>query len=177
MAAKIPQDVTREDRLIGPLTLKQFLYLLFGGAIIFTAYQYYINFYLYFIEFASISLIVASLTVALAFAQINGRPFGIFLINLWGYLFSPKMLVWEKQESMPIKVHQNPTTNASDDKNKGAKKGANASQLELLAQVLDTGGKMNREIVQDEPRIGQLGQNLAQVEEPEVEDVLLETDE
>src|SRR3990172_5982558 len=97
MAAKIPQDVTREDRLIGPLTLKQFLYVLGGAALVFIAYQYYTRKYLYFTEFVLISLVAVALSVSLAFIQINGRPFGLFALQLWHFWTSPKQAVWHKE--------------------------------------------------------------------------------
>ncbi|MBU2634752.1 MAG: PrgI family protein, partial [Nanoarchaeota archaeon] len=50
MRIKIPQGVTKEDKLVGPLTLKQFLYVLGGASVIFIAYQYYARAFLYFTE-------------------------------------------------------------------------------------------------------------------------------
>jgi len=35
MQYQVPQFIEVEDRIIGPLTLKQFLYLAFAGAILF----------------------------------------------------------------------------------------------------------------------------------------------
>lgn len=175
MAAKIPQDVTREDRLIGPLTLKQFLYLLFGGAIIFISYQYYTNLYLYFIEFVVISFIAGSLALALAFAKINGRPFITFVVNLIGYIFSPKQLAWDKADTSVMRVQMPVKVKSKDDKPKDEKK-TSSSQLELLAQVLDTGGKMNEELEDQSARVGTIADNVSKVDEPDVDDVLTETD-
>src|SRR5690606_23130720 len=87
---------TREDRLIGPLTLRQFLYVLLGGGIVFVAWQAFVNYYLYFHEFLIITFIAGGLTLALAFAKVNGRTFSVFLATLYGFILSPKTLVWHK---------------------------------------------------------------------------------
>jgi hypothetical protein len=173
--AKIPQDVTREDRLIGPLTLRQFLYLLGGGGLIFIAYQYYAQAYLYLIEFILISFVVGSLTLALTFANVNGRPFGLFILNFVQFLRSPKLRLWNKEITTPLKVtdeakpvEQNPTHSPE--------KTATASQLELLGQVLDSGGNMNKNTSIDTNRIGSIGADIVPVEEPIVEDVMDELD-
>ena len=175
MAAKIPQDVTREDRLIGPLTLKQFLYLLVGGAVIFIAYQYYSLQYLFLIEFVVISFVFGSLTLALAFAKINGLPFGQFMSHAFKFFLAPKQRTWSKDINDHLTVQKDdianiPTTQASRSKT------APESQLELLANVLDTGGKIN-EATATNHKVGAVGENIVAVNEPAVEDVLSEVDE
>jgi len=146
MSAKIPQDVTREDRLFGPLTLRQFLYALFGAGIIFVAYEGYSTGYLYFVEFAIIAFLVGSLAIALAFAKVNGRTFSIFLANLWHFIAVPKRWGWTKEDretATPIKIKavdiKDTRTEAQERKSGKVIK----MQIEQLATVLDTGGTMN----------------------------------
>lgn len=144
--AKIPQDVTREDRLFGPLTLRQFLSILLGSGIVYVAYQGYSIGYLYFIEFAAISLIFGGLAVALAFAKINGRPFGIFLLNLRHFLFVSKRWGWKKEDrtnTAPIKIS---ATDIKDTKAEVVERKSGQAikmQIDQLASVLDTGGTIN----------------------------------
>ena len=47
MAVKIPQNIDKEDKLVGPLTLKQFLYVLGGAGVTFIAYQGYVQYFLF----------------------------------------------------------------------------------------------------------------------------------
>lgn len=176
MSAKIPQDVTREDRLVGPLTLRQFLIILGGGSVVFIAYQYYSQFYLYLAEFVAITFIASSLTLAFAFAKINGLPFGQFMLNFFKFLASPKRRLWNKEdhETMPTHLQNIPTEDSSLSPKT---KTANESQLELLAHVLDTGGKINENTPIDTNRIGSVAENSNSVIEPVVEDILEEVEE
>lgn len=176
MSAKVPQDVTREDRLIGPLTLKQFLYILGGAAVVFIAYQYYTQRYLYPLEFWSISFVAVTLSLAFAFARINGLPFATFMGHAFTFLFAPKNRSWDKdgEELLTISDAENaalPTTAATTT----AAKPTNVGQLELLAKVLDTGGRMDENNTNTN-RIGNVSTETTTVVEPIVEDVLEETD-
>lgn len=139
MTTKIPQNIDKEDRVVGPLTLKQFLYLLGGAATTFLAYQYYAIGYLFFTEFVLIGLVLMTFAVMLAFAKINGRPFITFLAAIGSFIVTPKRRLWNKDNPAeklivdlpPIAKTSQPTA-----------KTINKSQLEQLANILDTGGKM-----------------------------------
>lgn len=142
MATKIPQNVDIEDKLIGPLTLKQFLYVLGGAGLVFIAYQYYNQGYLFFIEFTLITLVVAVLTIAFAFVKINGFPFSIFILQIFHFVFARKKSLWHKDNRIaPDRLKLTVSTAPSD--NQPAKNETNKSRLEELAQILDTGGKIN----------------------------------
>lgn len=93
MQFNIPQFIDIEDKIIGPLTLKQCLYLLAGGAIIFFSW-YLFEFWLFII----IALPVAVLSLALAFLKINGRPFGQILAAFIGFSTKPKLYIWKKEQ-------------------------------------------------------------------------------
>jgi hypothetical protein len=139
MAIKIPQNIDKEDKLVGPLTLKQFLYLLGGAVATFLTYQYYAIGYLFLTEFVIIGLILMTIASMLAFAKVNGRPFVTFLVSLVAFLIAPKQKFWNKDnqlDSATVKLAKpaaasTPTTKSAD-----------KSQLERLATILDTGGKM-----------------------------------
>ena len=153
MTAKIPQNVTIEDKLVGPLTLKQFLYLLGSAAIVFIAYQYFSRAYLYFIEFLIISAVAVMLGVMLAFGKINGRPFGVFLINLFKFIFLPKTRAWVKEPRKYVKAIRVRAKDIKSTKEEIEERKSDTefkSQIEKLANILDTGGKMG---VQDSDAI------------------------
>ena len=174
MAAKIPQDVTREDRLIGPLTLKQFLYVLAGGALVFIAFQYYSQGYLYFAEFLAIAVVITALTLAFTFGNINGRPFGVFIINFYKFIKSPKSRVWDKADLAPLPITGVPKV-VPTKTNEVETKSTSVGQLEMLAHVLDTGGKMD-ENISDVDRIGNIGADVKPIDAPEVEDIMQDLD-
>jgi len=139
MATKIPQNIDKEDKLVGPLTLKQFLYLLGGAALTFVVYQYYVIGYLFMTEFILIGLVIMTFAVMLAFVQINGRPFISFMSSLGLFILAPKRTLWgkdNKSDSATVKLSTPQNITAAPDKS------VNKSQLEKLATILDTGGKM-----------------------------------
>jgi len=145
MAVKIPYNVEKEDKLIGPLTLKQFLYVVAGAGIGFGFYELYRVAALSFFGFVILTFLVALFVASLAFFKINGLPFLNFLANLVIYLFSPKVRIWQKKpssEALPLKV-KDATIKTSKEEAKEIKKEGNIrSQLEILTSILDSGGKI-----------------------------------
>lgn len=93
MRFNVPQFLEIEDKIIGPLTLKQFGYMLAGGAILFILYQF-LRFWLFVIIGAPVAL----LFFALAFIKVNGRPFVSLLGAFVNFLFKPKLFVWKKEK-------------------------------------------------------------------------------
>ncbi len=99
MEVKVPQRIDMEDKVIGPLTLTQFFYLLFGGLFLWllnswtAGTPFRIFFYLLF-------PIVAILSIALAFIKIQDRPFMVFLGSTIRYLKRPRRRVWLKGQAV-----------------------------------------------------------------------------
>ena len=89
MQYQVPQFVDIEDKIIGPLTLKQFLYLAFAGALIFV-FWFLFNFYFWLIA----SIPVVALASAFAFLKINDRPFVYFFLSFVRYFSKPKLYLF-----------------------------------------------------------------------------------
>nr|HPI66783.1 PrgI family protein [Candidatus Paceibacterota bacterium] len=70
MQFRVPQFIDIEDKLFGPLTFKQFIYLAGGAGLVFVIYK---TIPLVFAIFLMIP--VAGLAAALAFYKPNGKPF------------------------------------------------------------------------------------------------------
>jgi hypothetical protein len=81
MQFRVPQFIDIEDKVVGPLTLKQFGYILGAGGFSFLIWT--------FISIKIIAivliLIVAGLFLSLAFLKINNRPFGDILESAFTY--------------------------------------------------------------------------------------------
>mgnify|MGYP000970568587 FL=1 len=100
---QIPQFIEMEDKLFGPLTFKQFLYLVGGGGICFIIYVWVpLPFIIQIIPIAG----VAALALALAFVKYNGRPFIVVLEAFIKYSLGNKLYIWKKDEK---RVQKNPT--------------------------------------------------------------------
>jgi hypothetical protein len=104
MQFQVPQFIEVEDKIFGPLTLKQFLYLAGGGAAIFLLYIA-LPFFLFVIAAAPIG----GLAAALAFYKINNQPFIKIMENAIRHYTGPKIYIWKKAEKrmpQPQKIKQ-----------------------------------------------------------------------
>lgn len=92
MQFRVPQFIDIEDKIVGPLTLKQFGYIL--GALGFS----FLLWTLIPIKIISIILIIAvvSLFLSLAFVKINNRPFADMLESAFAYYTGGKVYTWKQ---------------------------------------------------------------------------------
>ena len=88
---QVPQFIDVEDKIIGPLTLKQFLFLAGAGIIIFILYSV-LQFWLWLI----ISIVVAGAGLGFAFVKINGQPMSKVALNGFKYLIRPRLYVLQR---------------------------------------------------------------------------------
>ena len=100
MQFKVPKFLEREPLIIGPLVFKQFLY--FGAAALILVYIHFIApFYIFLICL----VILMALAFSLSFVKIEGVPLPEVISQSFGFLFSSKMYLWQKKESLkPIKI-------------------------------------------------------------------------
>ncbi len=94
MEYHVPQFIEVEDKIIGPLTLKQFIYLA-GAAGLCVVFFSYLGFTLALL----LSLPIAALGLALAFYKVNGKPFVDMLEAGFNYYLSEKLLLWKQEPS------------------------------------------------------------------------------
>ncbi|MDE2001624.1 MAG: PrgI family protein [Patescibacteria group bacterium] len=93
MQFQVPQFIETEDRIVGPLTLKQFLYVAAGGALCFALF-----FFLQTVPWILLAFIIMSASVAMAFIQVNGRPLAVTLSAALVYYWQPRFYIWQKEE-------------------------------------------------------------------------------
>ncbi len=97
MRFQVPQFIDVEDKIFGPLTFKQFVYLAGGGglcAILFTLLPKFIAFL--------VSAPVAIFALALAFYKINSKPFVEIVEAFVTYTLGSKLYIWKKEEKKPV---------------------------------------------------------------------------
>lgn len=93
MRFEVPQFIEIEDKIFGPLTWRQFLYIGGGvgmGVVLFLTTS--------FIIFLVIGLPLALLAGALAFYPVNNRPFSFFLEALINFVKGKKLYLWQRKE-------------------------------------------------------------------------------
>ena len=91
MQFRVPQFIEVEDKIFGPFTFKQFLYLVGGLGLSFLL-QRLLPIYIAIIFIAPI----IGLSLALAFYKINNKPFIFILESFVRYTFSNKLYIWKK---------------------------------------------------------------------------------
>lgn len=111
MEYQVPQFIEVEDKIVGPLTFKQFLYM--GGAAGIVAVSFV---YLSFFFALLVSLPVVGLAAALAFYKVNGKPFIEVLEAGFNYLIGAKLFLWKKQEpTAPTQTQAAATASAAEE--------------------------------------------------------------
>jgi len=93
MEYQVPQFIEIEDKIIGPLTLKQFIYLAGSAGICVVFFSY-----LPLIFALLLSLPVAAFGVALAFYKVNGKSFIEILEAGFSYYTGKKLMLWKYTE-------------------------------------------------------------------------------
>lgn len=96
MEFSVPQFIERETRIVGPLTIKQFIIIGIAGGFAFILY-FTVPFF-YFI-FATIFLV--GISFSLAFLKVGAVPMLTFLKNLLMFNIGSKIYIWRKAE-LPI---------------------------------------------------------------------------
>lgn len=89
MQFQVPQFIEVEDKIFGPFTFKQFIYIAGAAGIAFTAYRL-LPLYIAVFVIAG----VGGLGAALALFEWNGRPFILSLEYGFYYLVHPKLYLW-----------------------------------------------------------------------------------
>jgi hypothetical protein len=94
MQFKVPQNIDMEDKIIGPLTLPQFFYLLFGAIIIYILFNKLALHGLMFI-FIILAIPIGLFSFAMAFVKVQDRPFPSFVLASIKYITQPRSRVWQ----------------------------------------------------------------------------------
>lgn len=96
MEYQVPQFIEVEDKIFGPLTLKQFIFLAgsIGLAVILV-----LN--LPFIFAILLSIPIVAFGAALAFFKVNGKPFISILESAFNYYIGKRLYLWRREAVAP----------------------------------------------------------------------------
>ena len=92
MQFQVPQFIEVEDKIFGPLTLKQFIYLAGGTGLSLACY-----FLLPFFIAVLLIVPIVAFSLALAFYTVNRKPFINVLESAFMYMLSNKLYLWQKR--------------------------------------------------------------------------------
>lgn len=99
MRFTVPQFIEIEDKIFGPLTWKQFLYVSGGFGISVVLFMT-----AHFLVFMLIGLPIALLAAALAFYPVNNRPFSVFLEAMFNYFTGDREFFWQREKDVVYKA-------------------------------------------------------------------------
>lgn len=92
MQFQVPQFIETEDKIIGPLTLRQFAYV--GAAAVLSVILYFaVRLWLWVL----LSLFLGGIAMGLAFGKIGGRSLGSIIISALGFYWKPQTYVWQPE--------------------------------------------------------------------------------
>lgn len=146
MQFTIPQFIDVEAKIIGPITVRQFILILAGfflGALAYKIFDFSL--------FLTVAIIIFIIIIMFGFAKINGRPFHHFVINFIQTFKKAKLRVWNNTLVMAVKeeeevkkvleIYQFPPKQYS------------VSRLAELSLMVDTGGAYRGEREESETEI------------------------
>jgi len=131
----VPQFIDSEDKILGPITARQFVILMIVGFADFLLFKL-----LPFVHFLLTAIPLIILGGILAFVKVNGQPFHFFLLNLIQTFRKPSIRVWDKALSdAEIKAYAR--QEAPPPPPPPARKApVSSSRLQELSLVVNTGG-------------------------------------
>ncbi len=151
---QVPQFIEVEDKIFGPLTLKQFIYIGGGAGLSFVLWRI-------LPPLIAMPIIggIGGLAIALAFYKINNRPFIVMLESAFMYLTHSRLYLWQvskpkkkKKRAERSMVSAVEVPNLSDHK------------LKNLAWSLDINEKItNSKTTDTEPALRTIAGDIAEI--------------
>jgi len=141
----VPQFIEVEPKIIGPITVRQFIIMIVGFILIFLEFKL-LTFW-YFVGSAALTLAIFG---TFAFLKINGRPFHFFILNVIETLKKPRVRIWNKDltdEEIKLIIGRKPSENIKE--NIPTKRLVASSHLEELSLVVNTGGAYQSNMLED----------------------------
>jgi len=137
---KVPQDVEAEDKLIGPLSLRQFIYVVV--AVLWAGLMYLL------LNKVIVVMVIAILPVSgffllLGFGRRQEQSFDNYLAALVKFFVEPRIRVWDKdlsQNELVKKVEKAPEIIPTKNVSRGS--------LSQLAMIMDTHGAQKDPTIQ-----------------------------
>lgn len=132
----VPQFIDKEDQILGPITVRQFLLILVGVFLLFIEYKLLATAYFIFS-----ALLTGGAFGTFAFMKINGQPFHIFFINFLQTSVRPPLRTWDKRPTdAELRAWMASANVVAPAKVTTQKPRPESSKLRDLSLVVNTGG-------------------------------------
>ncbi len=105
MQFQVPQFIEVEDKIFGPFTFKQFVYIAGGLGLAYVLWRILPS-----LIAAPLAIGVICFAIALSFMQYNGRPFMVAIETAFFYFIRTKLYLWNNKTKKRIQeARLNPT--------------------------------------------------------------------
>ncbi len=133
----VPQFIDAEDKIWGPVTVRQFVIILGGGLFEFIAYK--LSDFSLFIFWTVFIIFWVGL---FAFYKVNGAPFHVFALNFIDTFKKPKIRIWRKEyiKTQEFKSKEEMKKLAEQNTPVAPKRLVPSHKLSELSLIIDTGG-------------------------------------
>ena len=92
MNFQIPQFIETEDKIVGPLTLKQFIYFAVAGGFVFMLF-FFLNVGIWLV----FAFFIITAAASFAFIKVNGRPLSVAAISALNFYWQPRFYLWQRE--------------------------------------------------------------------------------
>ena len=133
----VPQFIENEDKILGPITVRQFVLSLATVFVIFIEYKLLTTAF-----FIVAMILTAGIGGVFGFLKVNGQPFHIFFLNFVQTVMRPSLRVWDKNPTdAELRQIIKPQTIAEPEGQKTVRKPRpGSSHLRDLSLTVNTGG-------------------------------------
>jgi len=137
MQFQVPQFIETEDKIVGPLSLRQFIYVGVGVGI-----SGMLFFILQFWLWVIIAVILIGGSVAIAFVKIGGRPLAKVVLSAFNFYWKPQTYVWQPEHPQ-LERSKAPAETKVPARNTVIEKIAEGTALHKSWEDVQTGKKMS----------------------------------
>jgi len=137
----VPQFIDVEDKILGPISVRQFIIFLVSGGLIVGAYQILYKLANQTIAFLFSAIGIFLFAILFAFIRVNGRPFHIFALSLLQSVKNPRMRIWNNVINERLQYRREPPPPPPLPK----KTPLQETTLAKLALLVDTGGAFHED--------------------------------
>lgn len=153
MQFQVPQFIEVEDKIFGPFTFKQFVYVAGGLGLSYLLWRLLPK-----LIAAPLLVGVMGFAVALAFMQYNGRPFMVAIETAFFYLIHTKLYLWNNKTKKRVEeAKKNPVV----PQNELFVPKLNSSKLHELAWSLDIKERIAAGVGDQNDRVQARSENVA----------------
>lgn len=134
----VPQFIENEDRILGPITVRQFVIMFIAALILFMVYKL-----TDLVAFIFLCIPIGGTAAIFAFFKVNGQPFHFFILHIVQTLKRPSLRIWKKSASKSDLFQRGHVFNGDNDTQDTvhpARKTMSNRKLNDLSLIVDTGG-------------------------------------